>query len=307
MTEIALPGSALSDVDRPGWKTALSWAAAVLTAALFLISGIWKITDLPRWSVMLHQFKVPENLTLAGAFVLGVSETLAGVLVLVPRFRRWGAWLSALLLIVFMVYIGIFYNDLTGKDCSCFPFVKRAVNPMFFVEDAVMLALAAIAGMWARRSEGLKVAGIILGAVVVFAGVSLGVAMGPKKGVVAPAEITVEGKPFSMQEGKILVYFFDPECLHCLDAAKKMATFNWGDTKIVVVPTRVPQYAHDFLKDAKFSVTGVSNDLALLKKTFPYISTPAAVAIEDGREKAKISQFGDVEPEATLKKINFIY
>jgi hypothetical protein len=80
---------------------------------------------------------------------------------------------------------------------------------------------------------------------------------------------------------------------------------NWGDTKIVVVPARVPQYAHDFLHDAKLSA-GVSNDLELLKKTFPYVSTPAAVAIEDGREKVKISQFGDVEPEATLKKIHFI-
>src|SRR5579871_4292724 len=148
MSEIALPGSALSDFERSSWKTALNWVAAVLTAALFLVSGIWKITDLPRWSVMLHQFKVPENLTLPGAFVLGVSETLAGVLVLVPRFRRWGAWLASLLLVVFMIYIGIFYSDLTGKDCSCFPILKRAVNPMFFVEDGVMLLLAVLAGLW---------------------------------------------------------------------------------------------------------------------------------------------------------------
>ena len=84
-----------------------------------------------------------------------------------------------------------------------------------------------------------------------------------------------------------------------------MSKMNWGDTKVVVVPSRVPQYAHDFLHDAKLTA-GVSNDLELLRKTFPYISTPAAVAIEDGREKVKIAQFGDIEPEATLKKIHFI-
>ena len=306
MDEIALPSSALSDFERPGWKTALNWVAAVVTALLFLVSGIWKITDLPRWSVMLNQFKVPENLTLAAAFVLGVSETLAGVLVLVPRFRRWGAWLASLLLIVFMIYIGIFYGELSGKDCSCFPLVKRAVNPMFFVEDGVMLALAAIAGLWARKPESLRIAGIILGAVTVFAVVSLGVAMAPHKEAAAPPSITVEGKPLSLQEGKVFIFFFDPECLHCLDAARKMSRMNWGDTKVVVVPSRVPQYAHDFLHDAKLSA-GVSNDLETLKKAFPYVSTPAAVAIEDGHEKAKIAQFGDVEPEATLKKIRFIY
>ena len=305
MDEIALPSSALADFERPGWKTALNWVAALLTALLFLVSGIWKITDMPRWAVMLHQFKVPENLTLPSAFVLGISETLAGVLVLVPRFRRWGAWLASLLLVVFMVYIGIFYSELSGKDCSCFPLVKRAVNPMFFVEDGVMLLLAVLAGWWARKSESLRTAGLILGAVAVFAAVSLGVALGPHKGVLAPASITVEGKPFSLQEGKIYIFFFDPECLHCLEAARKMATMNWGDTKIVVVPARVPQFAHDFLHDAKLSA-GVSNDLELLKKTFPYVSTPAAVAIEDGREIVKISQFGDIEPEATLKKIHFI-
>ena len=306
MDEIALPSSALADFERPVWQTALNWVAALLTALLFLVSGIWKITDMPHWAVALHQFKVPENLTMPSTFVLGISETLAGVLVLVPRFRRWGAWLAALLLVVFMVYIGIFYSDLSGKDCSCFPLVKRAVNPMFFVEDAVMLLLAGLAGWWARKSESLRTAGLILGAVTVFAAVSLGVALGPHKGVLAPASITVEGKPFSLREGKIYIFFFDPACLHCLDAARKMATMNWGDTKIVVVPAVTPQFAHDFLHDAKLSA-GVSNDLELLKKTFPYVSTPAAVAIEDGHEKAMISQFGEIEPEATLKKIHFIY
>ena len=305
MTEIALPSSALSNVERPSWKTALNWVAAVCTALLFLTSGIWKITDLPRWAVMLHQFKVPENLTLASAFLLGVTETVAGVLVLVPRFRRWGAWLATLLLLVFMIYVGIFYSDLAGKDCSCFPLVKRAVNPMFFVEDGAMVGLSVLAALWARRPESLKIAGIIVGVVVVFAAVSLGVAEGPHKGVLAPATITVEGKPFSLEEGKIYIFFFDPMCLHCLEAAKKMSQMNWGDTKLVVVPVSTPQFAHDFLHDAKLTA-GVSNDLKLLKETFPFVSAPAGVAIEDGREKVKTPQFGNIEPEATLRKIHFI-
>jgi uncharacterized membrane protein YphA (DoxX/SURF4 family) len=306
MTEIALPGSALSSFERPGWKTALNWVAAALTAALFLVSGIWKIGYMSDWAVLLHQFKVPENLTLAGAFLLGVSETLAGVLVLAPRFRRWGAWLASLLLLVFMIYIGINYSELSGKDCSCFPFVKRAVNPMFFVEDGVMLLFAVLAGLWAQKPQGMRIAGRILAGVVVCAGVSLGITLSAHPGAMAPASITVEGKPFSMEKGKIFIFFFDPQCLHCLEAAKGMSKMNWGDTKVVVVPSRVPEFAHDFLHDSKLTAS-VSNDLALLKKTFPYVSTPAGVAIEDGREKAAISQFGEVEPEATLKKIHFIY
>lgn len=301
-----IAGSTLTQFDRPLWQTSVSWVAAALTALLFLVAGIWKITDLPRTAVFLHQLLVPENLSLLAAFLLGVTETFSGVLLVVPRFRRWGSWLATLLLVVFMIYVGVFYGKLHGMDCSCFPWVKRAVGPAFFVEDAAMLALALLAGLWSQKPQSLRYAGLVLGAVVVFAGVSLGVALGAQKGTQAPASITVDGKPFSLLEGKVYVFFFDPECLHCLDAARKMSGMNFGDTKVVVVPVRVPQYASDFLKDAKLHA-GISNDLELLKKTFPFVSAPAAVAIEDGREKAALSQFGEVEPEATLKKLKFIY
>ena len=102
--------------------------AAVLLAVLFLSSGIWKVTDVPGWALRLAQAKVPESLSVAGALIVGVAETIAGVLLLVPRLRRWGAVLSGVLLVVFVVYFGINYNALRGQDCSCFPWLKRAVD-----------------------------------------------------------------------------------------------------------------------------------------------------------------------------------
>ena len=109
------------------------------------------------------------------------------VLILVPRFRRWGAWLLGLLLVVFIIYIGANYSALLGKDCTCFPLVKRAVGPAFFFEDGAMLLMAALAGIWSRNSENLRGALVILGAVVVFAGVSFGVNSARESGLKAPA------------------------------------------------------------------------------------------------------------------------
>ena len=86
---------------------------------------------------------------MAGALIVGVAETIAGVLLLVPRLRRWGAMLSGALLIIFVVYFGINYNALRGQDCSCFPWLKRAVGPGFFIGDGAMLALAA----WRARGR----------------------------------------------------------------------------------------------------------------------------------------------------------
>src|SRR6266404_5204351 len=116
---MAHSGDMLAGFELPGWKTWVSWTAAALMSALFLIAGLWKITDAPGAAVRLAQMKVPQVLSLAAALLLGITETFAAVLVLVPRFRRWGASLIGLLLVVFMIYIGVHYNALHGEECRC--------------------------------------------------------------------------------------------------------------------------------------------------------------------------------------------
>ena len=287
------------------WKTMLSWVCAILLALVFLVSGLWKLTDAPGAAVRMAQARVPQSLSLAGAIGFGIAETFAAVLLLVPRFRRWGAWLSGALLIAFMIFIGINYNALRGAECSCFPWVKRAVGPGFFIGDGIMLLLAAMAGIWAVRARSVRTAAAILGAIALFAAGSYGVAAMRQTGTKAPETVMVDGKPYSLEEGKILIFYFDPECLHCLDAAKRMSHYKWGDTRVVGVPINVPQFAQGFLEDTHLKAV-VSNDLPQLKKIFPFVSAPAGVALVNGREKMALTQFEDPEPEATLKKLGFI-
>jgi hypothetical protein len=251
------------------------------------------------------QAKVPESLSMFAAIAFGIAETFAGVLLLVPRFRRWGAWLSGLMLAAFMVYVGYHYDALRGEECSCFPWIQRAVGPGFFIGDALMIALAVLAGAWARPPESKRSAAIILGAVSVFALVSYGVAATWNTGTPAPATITVDGRPFSMQEGRIFLYFFDPECMHCDHAAREMAGFNWGDTKVIGVATAQPQFAREFMTDTGLE-GGISTDVELLRKTFPFVDPPAGVAIANGRQQALVTRFEGAEPEATLRRLGFV-
>jgi uncharacterized membrane protein YphA (DoxX/SURF4 family) len=300
---IALP---VDSLDQPAWKTALSWLGALIVAVLFLASGIWKATDPTGWAVKLTQAKFPQDLSVAGAVVLGILETTAGVLVLVPRFRRWGAWLASALLLAFMIYIGFFYNELRGQDCSCFPWLKRTVGPMFFVGDALMLLAALAAGWWSQRVTNKLGAVLVMAAVSVFAVVSYGAEAVKDTGTKAPDTIVADGKPYSLQSGKVFLYFFDPECMHCLEAGRKLAKMNWGDTKVVGVPSRMPQFADNFMKMTAMN-RPVSTEWALLNKTFSIKGTPGGVALENGREKAQITQFEDNEPAATLTKLGFIH
>ena len=301
-------GLDLASFDLPAWKKAIGGVCAVLLAILFFVSGAWKLSDPFFWSQFLVELRMPSNLALPGALATGIGETLGAVLILVPRFRRWGAWLVGFLLVVFMIYIGTNYSALVGKECSCFPMVKRTIGPGFFVGDGIFLLMAVLAGLWARASENLRGALVILGAVVVFAGAALGVNLAHESGLKAPASITVDGKPLSLQEGKVFLYFYDPTCPHCEAAARKMAKLNWKDTTIVAIPTDTPQYAASFLHDTGLKA-GTSNDLALLTKTFKFANGPYGVALVRGRQKANIDVGvfeKDGEPAATLHRLGFV-
>src|SRR5579872_571343 len=300
-------GLAAASLDLPAWKKAIGSAAAVLLALIFFSSGAWKLSDPFRWSQFLSEFHVPAALALPGTIALGIAETLGAVLVLVPRFRRWGSWLIGLLLVAFILYIGANYATLAGKDCSCFPLVKRTVGPGFFIGDGLMLAGAVLTGWWARASENLRAAAVILGIVAVFAGVSYGVNSARETGIKAPDSITVDGKAFALNEGRVFLFFYNPECMHCDAAARRMSKLNWKDTKVIGIPTQDPQFAASFLKDTGLRA-GTSNDLDLLRGTFKFVDAPYGVALERGHQKATIAAaaFEDPEPAATLRRLGYV-
>lgn len=290
----------------PAWKRIPSHIAAAAVALLFLTAGIWKMTEPYTWARMVEDLRVPFQLSLPATLLLAVSETLAGALVLIPKFRRWGASLAALLLVVFMIYIGINYSALLGKECSCFPWVKRTIGPGFFVGDAAMLLAAIVAGWWSRPPEGVRKAAIVLAVIVVAAASSFGLATTRLSGTKAPEAITVDGKPFSLQHGRFFLFFYDPQCGHCDAAARHMAKYHWRDDVTVIgIPTQQQQWASAFLHDTGLKAK-TSLDLDLLKKTFPFGDPPYGVLIENGRERAPIPHYDEPEPSETLKKLGLI-
>lgn len=305
-SSIAHPPFRTAAFEVSGWRSVASTVCAVLLAVLFLVSGIWKITDPYAAAARMNQALVPLPLSMIAALGVGWMEAVAGIFILVPRYRRWGAWLTGFLLVVFMVYIGVFYDTLRGADCSCFPWLQRLVGPMFFISDGLMLAAAWIAGMWARRSEGLRGAVIIAAAMAVFAGVSYGAATSRLSGIKAPDSIAVEGKQQSLAYGTTFLYFFDPECAHCYQAAKKMGTYKWKHgARVIAVPTSMPQLAPGFLKETGLKAS-ISSDIELLRKIFSVPDGPSAVVLENGRQRERIVDFEGDNPAPVLRAAGFI-
>src|SRR5258708_20890387 len=104
-----------------------------------------------------------------------------------------------------MIYIGARYYSLVGRDCSCFPWVKRAVGPAFFWEDGAMLAAGILAGLFSRKPASLRAPAMVLASLIVFSGASFGYNTAHQSGIPVPASITVDGKPYNLREGRVFL------------------------------------------------------------------------------------------------------
>jgi uncharacterized membrane protein len=278
----------------------------VALTTLFLTSGLWKLLDPISWSERLVQALVPRQLALPGALAVGITETLGAILVLVPRWRRWGAWICGGLLVFFMAYFAANYRTLQGGDCSCFPWLKRVVGPGFFASDAAMLLLAVLAAAWTKPSQGVKQAALVLCAIAVLAGAMYGYQATRGGGIVAPPQIAVDGKPFPLREGKVFLFFFDPECAHCFAAAKDFATYHWrSGVQLVSAPTVNPKWAAIFLERTGFQ-SRWTPDQKVLREAFRFTDPPYAVTLEDGRLVRALPFFDETEPRKTLKAMGWI-
>jgi uncharacterized membrane protein YphA (DoxX/SURF4 family) len=291
--------------DLPAWKSLAGWICSGLLAVIFLVAGVWKLSDPLATAARMTQALIPPSLALATALGAGIAETFAGLLVLVPRWRRWGALLCGLMLLAFMAYIGFNYHRLAGEDCSCFPWLKRSVGPGFFISDFLMLLLAAGAWLWARPSESVRNALVALGAIGVFAGAVYGVTLARQSGIEAPASISVNGAPVSLKEGRVLIFFLDPECSHCDQSARALSRHTWKNVRLFAVPTTQPQWGAAFIRDTKIPAA-LSLDAAPLRAVFSFTDPPYGVALVNGHQVQAFTFADDKAVAEELRKLGFI-
>lgn len=290
-----------------GWRGTAATISAILLGLIFLVSGGWKVLDPFKTGELLEQAKVPAGFGTLGAASLGTVELLAAFLLFVPQVRRWGGLLGSALIVFFLGWIGYYYSALVGKECSCFPWIKRSIGPGFFISDGVMLLLGLAAFAWSAKVVSARLPLRVFGALIVLAGLSYGVNARMHGSAQVPTPVVVDGQPQNLAEGKVFLFFYDPSCMHCDAAAKFMSKLNWGDTKIVAIPTVNPQWAASFLHDTGFKAQ-TSLELDKLKKAFPFVDPPYGVALVDGRVKETFTQaqFNVPLPQPDLQKLGFV-
>ncbi|MFL6416869.1 MAG: MauE/DoxX family redox-associated membrane protein [Bryobacteraceae bacterium] len=289
------------------WRRVAVTVSAILLGIIFLVSGGWKVLQPFKTGELLEQARVPAGLGTAGASVLGTLELFTAFLLFTPRYRKLGGVLGSALMLFFIGWVGFYYNQLVGHECSCFPIIKRAVGPGFFVSDAVMLLFGLITAAWAPVAKTFRVPAFMLATIAALAGASLGVGAMQRKNVEMPYPVMVDGKPTDLRNGKVFLFFYDPMCSHCDAASKFMSTLSWQNTRIVAIPTNDPQFAKDFLRDTKLKAD-TSLDVAKLRAKFPFVNPPYGVALVDGQVKENFgqAQFDAPSPKPDLVKLGFV-
>lgn len=284
------------NVRRAGWQRWISHIAALLMGIVFLVSGVYKIVMPLDFAERATQILIPANLSVATAIALAITETFAAIMLLIPRYRRFGAFVMLGLLVAFCIYIGVNAERLAGEDCSCFPLIKRTVGPVFFVSNAIMILLTFLAGFWSPNGgawllpKPLGRSAAILGALAVISIGSTAYALASESGLEAPASIIVNGAPVSLQDGPVFLYLFDPECSHCLQSARMMSTWDFGKTRVIAVPTVNPQWGQDLLNASGFKAELATDpdDLKALRSIFTFASPPYGVALKRGRARITV-------------------
>ncbi len=294
-------------MQRAKWQLNAAAIGAVLLGIIFLVSGGWKVLQPFKTGELLEQAQVPAGFGVLGAATLGTIELLTAFLLFVPRYRRWGGMLGSALLIFFIGWIGFYYHTLAGRECSCFPLIKRTIGPMFFVSDGVMLLLGAAAWAWSKSVGSFKVPLTALAALTLLAGTSYAVNKAELAHVQVPNPVIVDGQPADLTRGKVFLFFYDPSCMHCDAAARFMAGFDWNDTRVVSIPTINPQWAASFLRDTHLKAQ-TSLEVDKLKKAFPFVDPPYGVVLEDGVVKQTFGQakFNAPSPKAEFQRLGII-
>jgi hypothetical protein len=142
--------------------------------------------------------------------------------------------------------------------------------------------------------------------VAAFALASYGANAALRSGVRAPESITVDGQQRALRTGRYFLYFFDPECSHCLMVARELGRQQWRSAEVIAIPTANPQFARAFLQDAGLRA-GVTPDAGGLREVFVFVDAPYGVALSGGRPVAAYNS-GELEHAVVpgLRRLGFI-
>ena len=120
--------------------------AAVVVGVAFVAAGVFKLADGPAWPRQAADMGVGRGI----AVVVPWVEIAIGAVLVTQLLEPWAAIAAVVLLVAFTVVIGLRLRDGSRPPCACFGSrSKRPLGTYHVVRNVGLLALAAVAAVWA--------------------------------------------------------------------------------------------------------------------------------------------------------------
>lgn len=144
----------------PSARTAISTVARLAMAAVFVVAGLSKITDIELAKLSVESYQIfPREIAHVIGITLPVLEIALGALLLLGLGTRVVALLMSLLLIAFIAGIASLWIRDINVACGCFGgSILATERPNFAFEigrDLLMLAATAWLTVWPRTHLAL--------------------------------------------------------------------------------------------------------------------------------------------------------
>lgn len=138
-------------------RTAITIAICWLIAALFTYTAISKLADYDNFQFGLSESPFISFMAPFLTWALPAGELILAVMLLIPRLRLTGLYLSLALLISFTVYISAMLLFAFDIPCSCGGVLEEMSWGVHIIFNGVFILLNIVAIVLKRRQRKLSV------------------------------------------------------------------------------------------------------------------------------------------------------
>lgn len=135
----------------------MQWMIITVTVCLLLLwipVAIDKLTNFTAFKASMKQQPLPGWLNLTLIYLLPVAELITALLLVFGKTRKFGFYLSLVLMLIFTGYVGLALLDAWGKlPCSCGALISGMGWRVHFLFNCSFLILSAY-GIYLLKKQG---------------------------------------------------------------------------------------------------------------------------------------------------------
>ncbi|WP_116789520.1 MauE/DoxX family redox-associated membrane protein [Flavobacterium psychrotrophum] len=133
------------------------FTTSIFYIVLFVYAAVSKLLDFENFQVQLGQSPILGSFAGVISYVVPLAELLLAVVLLIPKFRRFGLYASLSLMVMFSAYIYIVLKYAAFVPCSCGGILEKLSWQQHIIFNLCYVAVAIIGIVFAELPEAKKV------------------------------------------------------------------------------------------------------------------------------------------------------